>query len=438
MKPGADGVTRRIDALVAAMTGSGGPGAAVAVVRGGQVAYRGCFGLADVEWRQAVAPDTVFALASLSKPFTAMTVMLLSLDGLIDIDAPVSAYLPAYPGPGRVALVRHLLTHTSGIPNFLTLPGFRERAAHLDHTPGELIEVFAGLPLDFEPGSRYGYSNSGYRLLDIITETVTGMPFAEVLTERLFGPAGMTSARLLTDRAVIPWRARGYEVSGDSGIAAAPHLSMSITGGAGGLAASLEDMVAFDQTLRDYRLIGPDLEQQMLTPVRLSSGRTEGYGLGWVLTSYRGTPVASHAGGVDGFSSFYARLPDCDTSIIILANRDGFPCYHLARKVTDEIASMPGPAETAPVPGGIPAALAGTYRDTLASMHVTADGGRLVVEHAGITRTMIPAGPASFTDQNDPDIRLHVHAADGNADAITINFPFTWFTGYKTEDSAGS
>jgi D-alanyl-D-alanine carboxypeptidase len=433
MKPGTDGATRRIDALVAAVTGSGGPGAAVAVVRGGREAYRGCFGLAEVEWRQAVAPDTVFALASLSKPFTATTVMLLSGDGLIDIDAPVSAYLPGYPGPGRAASVRHLLTHTSGIPNFVTLPGFRDHAAHLDHTPSQLIEVFADLPLDFAPGSRYGYSNSGYRLLDIIIEAVTGMPFASVLSERLFGPAGMTTARLLTDRAVIARRARGYEVPGDGTIAAAQHLSMTITGGAGGLAASLDDMIAFDQALRDHRLISPELEQQMLSPVRLASGRTEGYGLGWVLTSYRGTPVASHAGGINGFSSFYGRFPDHDTSIIILANRGGFPCHDLARKITDEIAGLPGPTQTAPAPGPIPAALTGTYRDSpAASMHVSVDGSRLLADHGGSTRTMIPVGAATFTDENDPDIRLRVHAADGNPDAITIDFPFTWFTGYKT------
>lgn len=432
MKEGSDQVRRRIDDLVMAMTGAGGPGAAVAVVCDGQTAYRGCFGLADVEWRQAVAPDTVFALGSVSKPLTAMTVMLLSRDGLIDIDAPVSAYLPSYPGPGRTASVRNLLTHTSGIPNFLTLPGFRDRAAHLDHTPGELIERFAGLPLDFAPGSRYGYSNSGYRLLDIIVETVAGRPFAEVLTERLFQPAGMTTAQLLTDRAVIPSRARGYEVSSGGGIAAARHLSMTITGGAGGLAAALDDMVAFDRTLRDQCLVGLDMEQEMLTRVQLSSGRTEGYGLGWVLTSYRGAPVVSHAGGIDGYSSFYARFPSRDTSIIILTNRDGFNCYRLARKITDEIAGLPGPAETDPIPGPLPAALEGSYRNTLSSAQISPDGDRLLVEHAGITRRMTPVGAANFIDENDPDVRLHFHATDGNPEAITIDFPFTWFTGYKT------
>ena len=230
------GMTRRIDALVAAMTGSGGPGAAVAVACRGEPVYQGCFGLADVEWRQPVTPDTVFALASLSKP----------------------------------------LTHTSGIPNFLTLPGFRDGAAHLDHTPAQLMEVFAALPLEFEPGTRYGYSNSGYRLLDIIIEKVTGAPFGEVITERVFRPAGMTGARLLTDRAVIPWQARGYELATDGGLAAARHLSMTISGGAGGLAASLQDMLAFDRAMRGHALISPQDERQLHAPTQLTSGRPEG------------------------------------------------------------------------------------------------------------------------------------------------------------------
>jgi CubicO group peptidase (beta-lactamase class C family) len=136
------------------MTGSGGPGAAVGVVRHGELIYQGCFGLADVEWRQPVTSDTVFALASLSKPLTAITVVLLARDGLIDLDAAVGDYRPDYAGPGRAALIRHLLTHTSGIPNFLTLPGFRDDAAHLDHTPARLMEIFAALPLEFPPGTR--------------------------------------------------------------------------------------------------------------------------------------------------------------------------------------------------------------------------------------------------------------------------------------------
>lgn len=116
---------------------------------------------------------------------------------------------------------------------------------------------------------------------------------------------------------------------------------------------------------------------------------------------------------------------------MIPANRDGFPCYHLARQITDEIVGLPDPAPAAPVSAHMPAALAGTYSDTFASMQISAEGSQLLAEHAGITRTMIPGGPASYIDKNDPDVRLHVHAIDGNPEAITINFPFTWFTGYK-------
>jgi D-alanyl-D-alanine carboxypeptidase len=427
---------RRIDALVAAMTGSGGPGAAVGVVRRGELIYQGCFGLADVEWRQPVTSDTVFALASLSKPLTAITVVLLARDGLIDLGAAVGDYLPEYAGPGRAALIRHLLTHTSGIPNFLTLPGFRDPGAHLDHTPAGLMEVFAALPLEFPPGTRYGYSNSGYRLLDIIIEKVTGSPFAEVITERVFRPAGMGSAGLLTDRAVIPWRARGYELAADGHLAAARHLSMTITGGAGGLAASLQDMLAFDQAMGEHALVSPPEERQMHAPTPLTGGRTEGYGMGWVLTTYRGTPVVSHAGGVDGFSCFYARFPERDTSLIILSNRSGFPCQHLARRITDEIIDLPSHVASAAIAGPVPAGLAGTYRDSLDVVQLSVTDDRLVISHAGRTYRMIPAGPAVYTEENDPDTRLRVHASGLQPAVITIDYPFTWFTGYRSPDDS--
>jgi D-alanyl-D-alanine carboxypeptidase len=427
-------MTRRIDALVAAMTGSGGPGAAVAVTCRGEPVYQGCFGLADVEWRQPVSPDTVFALASLSKPFTAITVVLLARDGLIDLDAAVGDYLPEYAGAGRAALIRHLLTHTSGIPNFLNLPGFRDCAAHLDHTPAELMEVFAALPLEFEPGTRYGYSNSGYRLLDIIIEKVTGAPFDEVITERVFRPTGMTGARLLTDRAVIPWRARGYELAADGELSAARHLSMTIAGGAGGLAASLQDMLGFDQAMRGHALLSPQDERQMQAPTPLTSGWTEGYGMGWVLTTYRGTPVISHAGGIDGFSCFYARFPEHDTSLIILSNRHGFPCQHLARKVTDEILDLPRHVAPTPSAGPAPTGLAGTYLDTLDAAQLSVAVDRLIISHAGQNHAMIPAGPTAYIGENDPDTRLRVHASGRQPVAITIDYPFTWFTGYRSPD----
>jgi D-alanyl-D-alanine carboxypeptidase len=296
------------------------------------------------------------------------------------------------------------------------------------------MEVFAALPLEFPPGARYGYSNSGYRLLDIIAEKVTGTPFAEVIAKRVFRPAGMDSARLLTDRAVIPWRARGYEFATDGNLAAARHLSMTITGGAGGLAASLQDMLAFDQAMREHALVSPPEEQQMHAPTPLTDGRTEGYGMGWVLSTYRGTPVVSHAGGIDGFSCLYARFPERDTSLIILSNRHGFPCQHLARKIADEILDLPSHVVSAAPAGPVPAELAGTYRDSLDVVHLSVTDDRLVVSHADRTYRMIPTEAAAYTDESDPDIRLRVHASGFQPAAITIDYPFTWFTGYRSPD----
>lgn len=420
-----------LDAALGRFTdGVGDAGIAVALTGGDRPPYVRCHGMAELEWSQPVEPNTVFALASLTKPFTALTVALLARNGLLDLEATVHDYLPAYVGEGRRASLRHLLTHTSGIPNFVTLPGFQDGPAHREHTPDELIAVFAGLPLEFKPGSRYGYSNSGYRLLEVIASTVTRRPFAELLTERVLEPASMTTTRLLNDHDVVPRRARGYATRPDGTSELASHLSMSITGGAGGLAASLEDMVAFDTALRGDVLVDPGLDAFMTTPITLPSGRTEGYGLGWVLTEYRGMPVISHAGGIPGFSSFYGRIPQIDLGIVILSNRLGMDCHTLARSLVDVLAqeSSPGPVveplDDVPPPVGV-------YRDTLSSVEITRESGRLVLDDRQSTRRLVPDGAGCHVDSADPEVRVRVHTDPGQPPAITVDYPFSWFTGYS-------
>ncbi|HEY1175745.1 MAG TPA: serine hydrolase domain-containing protein, partial [Phytomonospora sp.] len=204
---------------------TGVPGAAVAVRQGPATQYRSCLGFADLEWRRPVTPATVFRLASLSKPFTALTVRLLAADGVLDLDAPIARHLPGLPHGDRIT-PRHLLTHTSGIPNFVARPGFRGETSRRDHTDDEVVALFAGLPLDFAPGTRYGYSNSGYRLLDIIASRATGTPFAELAAAYVFAPAGMAATRVLCDRDIVPERARGYERDGDAFVNA-PYVSMT-------------------------------------------------------------------------------------------------------------------------------------------------------------------------------------------------------------------
>jgi D-alanyl-D-alanine carboxypeptidase len=260
----------RLDALVTRHLDGRVPGAALAVVRSGETVFSRCHGMADLEWRQPVTPTTVFRLASLSKPFTALTAMLLARDGLLDLDAPVSRYLShPLPHAGTVR-VRHLLSHTSGIPNFVVQPSFAGRTSRIDHTDEEVVARFASLPLHFEPGSRYSYNNSAYRLLDMVVAGVTGGSFADALTERVLAPAGMTDTRVLSDQEIVPERARGYDADGPDGFANAPYVSMTLPGGAGGMGSTLRDLARFDRALSAGVVADEQMQRRLFQPVTLT------------------------------------------------------------------------------------------------------------------------------------------------------------------------
>jgi CubicO group peptidase (beta-lactamase class C family) len=410
------------------------PGAAVAVVRGGEPIALRCAGLADLEWQCPVTPTTVFRLASLSKPFTALTTALLADDGLLDLDTPITEYLTGYPPQGRHITVRHLLTHTSGIPNFVTQPGFRGGTSRIDHADEDVLALFATKPLDFAPGSRYGYSNSGYRLLDILINHVTGRPFADVLTERVCAPAGMANTRVLTDENIVAERARDYWRSPD-GLVNAPYVSMTLPGGAGGIGSTLEDLLRFDAALRDGAFADPALRHRLWSPVALTSGAIVGYGLGWGLSTYRGHRIVHHAGGIEGFSCLYLRLPDDDTSMIMLTNLELFPCAAPARRLVNTL--LAPWALAPPIPVDIPQAVidarTGTYANPVQDFTVTARAGVLEVTLAEHTHRMFPLGPNEFVDENDADIRLRWHDTNSD-DMATLHYPLWSCTGWRADD----
>lgn len=419
----------RLDALVASAVGSGGPGAAVAVTRGDDVVHEVCFGLADVEWRQPISPDTVFAIGSLTKPCTALATVLTARAGMLDLDAPVSEYVPGYPAPGAHATLRHLLTHTSGIPDFLSLPGFREQVEPLVRTGEDLVAAFADQPLQFAPGTRYAYSNSGYRLLDVVVSTVTATPFDRALADLVLRPAGMTTAAVPGDGDVVARRARGYARDGARLHATAP-TSTTVSGGAGGMVASLEDMVAFDRALRRNRLVDEGTDHRMLNPLRLRSGHTEGYGLGWVLGSFRGAAVAGHTGGIDGFSALYARFPDRDAGVVVLSNIDGFGAARLARDVAALALGLPAP-DLGHEDGEVPSHCCGHYGDGSAEVELVADGDGLALRGTAGNRRLRRRTARLWADADDPDVTLRLDRVAANDPAITVESPFTWWTGYR-------
>jgi CubicO group peptidase (beta-lactamase class C family) len=406
------------------------PGVALSLTHAGEPLFTRCDGLADLARGQPVRPTTVFRLASLSKPFTALVVMLLERDGLLDLEAPIHDYLPSYPAHAARVRVRHLLTHTSGIPNYVTLPEYTKIASDDSSTDADLLASFIGRRLEFKPGSRYGYSNSGYRLLDMIAENITGTPFGTILTERIFAPAGMLNTRLLNDATITPDHARGY-AGGGGGFGNAAYVNIALTGGAGGIGSTLEDLLRFDRALCAESIADAALQRRLFTPTRLASGRTEEYGLGWKLGTYRGHRLIYHGGGIQGFTCLYVRLPDQDLGIVLLTNLQGFACRNTARRLIDAVLEVP-PVERSPIP--LPQstvdARAGTYVDTAHRLDITAEAGRLIVSLLGRRHRMTPVDRTTYVAQDDPDITL-TFQDDGPEPTCTLRYPLWWCTAYR-------
>jgi CubicO group peptidase (beta-lactamase class C family) len=341
----------RIDAFVRSeMARQGIPGAAVAVVRKGEVIKARGYGEANVEHRVPVKPETLFQSGSLGKMFTAAAVMLLAEEGRVGLDDSVRRHLPDAPPSWEAITIRHLLTHTSGIPDYT--PGtidFRR-----DYSDGELRRIAYALKPEFRPGSRWSYSNTAYDLLGLIVGRVSGRFYGDLLQERVFGPLGMKTAQVISEEKIVPNRAAGYrlaegELRNQEWVA--PGLN---TLASGSLYLSILDWIAWERGVRSGAILKPESWEEVYEPVRLNSGRTYPYGFGWSLEDIAGRRVREHGGSWQGFQTRLRRYLDEDLTIVVLANL----AQARTEPLVDGIAAIVDPAlaclEPTPLPDAEP------------------------------------------------------------------------------------
>ncbi len=318
--PSAQDLAPQIDAFLTAAHKAGRFDGTVVVADGGEVIYERGFGEADRSWGIPNAPNTRFRIASLTKQFTAALVLQLVEAGEIALDAPVTHYLPDYPAAqGDRVTVHHLLSHTSGIPEHLGLPGFDDMKRR-PFAPDSFLAVFSGLPLDFEPGSQFRYSNSNYYLLGVIIEHVTGQPFAAALRERLLAPLGLEDTGYDDGATVIDRLARGYTRVG-AGYEHAAYFDPSVPYAAGMMYSTARDLVTWTQALhRGVPFERAETLERMTTPVLSDYA----YGLGISMLPLGPSPVRAigHSGGIFGFSTFLLHFPDEDRTVAVLANTE--------------------------------------------------------------------------------------------------------------------
>jgi CubicO group peptidase (beta-lactamase class C family) len=292
------------------------PGVAVAIVRDGVVLKAQGYGLANVEHQVPVKPETIFQSGSVGKQFTSAAVMLLVEEGKLALSDPLTKFFPEAPAEWAGITVRHLLTHTSGIPDY----GPETVDYRKDYTEAELATLASGLRPEFPPGSRWSYSNTGYVLLGIIVGKVSGRFYGDILAERVFAPLGMKTARVISEEDIVPNRAAGYRLV--DGLLknqewVAPKLNTTADGS---LYLSVLDLVAWDHGLRSGAVLKPGSWDEVYTPVRLNSGRTYPYGFGWFVSEAAGQEVRRHGGSWQGFKSEIARFLGSDLTIVVLAN----------------------------------------------------------------------------------------------------------------------
>jgi D-alanyl-D-alanine carboxypeptidase len=297
------------------------PGLSLAVVRGSTPLYVGNWGMANVELEMPASSDTVYCIGSLTKQFTAAAILLLVDQHKLRLDDSIGDYLPGSPETWRAITIRHLLTHTSGIPEYTDLPDLPSFWWRYDYPMIEIIQRVMREPREFAPGDRMVYRNTGYVLLGHLIEEITHRTYAEVLTREIFEPLQMNVTRENAYPTIIPHRASGYTWA-DETLSNAEYVSPSLVRAAGSLSSSIMDMVRWEAALAEMHVLSAESYTHLWTPARLNDGQMTRFGMGWVIEQDQ--HLVWHNGGIEGFAAHISRHRSAQTTVIVLCNRDAF------------------------------------------------------------------------------------------------------------------
>lgn len=341
-----------LDALFSEYDGLERAGASAVVIHEGRAVWTGAYGLAELETRTPATPETQYRLASLTKQFTAMAVLLLVGEGRLRYEDRLVDVLPGLPAALGAVRVEHLLHHTSGVWDYEAFVPETQREQVKDRDVPGLLARAGGTY--FPPGSAVRYSNSGYALLALVVERVGGMPFARFLKERIFTPLGMHAAVAHEEgRSTVARRALGY-VAGAGGFQPRDQSPTSAVLGDGGVYASVAELVAWDAALDTHALIPADTQRLAWTAPLLPDGTSTHYGFGWFVDEDEGRPRLSHHGETCGFTNAIVKYPEQRLTVIVLTNRAGGEPWRLAQRLADRwlppAAGPRAPVEARPWP----------------------------------------------------------------------------------------
>ncbi len=364
----------------------------VLVARGDQVLLTKGYGSANLEWNIPNAPDTRFRLGSITKQFTAASILLLEERGKLSVQDTVKKYMPDAPAAWDKITLFNLLTHTSGIPGFTEFPDYAKLEPFAT-TPEQLVARFRDKPLKFEPGSQWEYSNSGYVLLSYLLEKISGTSYEKFVRDNIFTPLGMRDSGYDSNSAIIPHRASGYTSDGNE-FRNAGFIHMTVPQGAGGLYSTTEDLLKWEQGLFGGKLLKPASLEKMTTPFK------NDYAFGLIVSTSGGRKSIAHNGGIEGFSTHMAYYPGDKLTVVVLGNVEGAAPAAIAGKLAalgaGQNVELTSERREITVDPRVLARYVGTYRLAPgADMLITLDGNQLS-EKLG-PQPMFPIFPQSET-----------------------------------------
>jgi CubicO group peptidase (beta-lactamase class C family) len=335
------------------------------------------YGFANLEWQISDLPETKFRLGSVTKQFTAASILLLEERGKLKTDDLVKKYMPDAPAAWDKITIFNLLTHTSGIPNFTSLPDYASTEA-IPTTPEKLVARFRDKPLDFQPGEKWSYSNSGYVLLGYLLEKISGQSYKDFVQENIFKPLGMNDSGYDSNSAILLHRASGYS-PGPNGLKNAGYIDMSIPFSAGALYSTTHDLLLWEQGLFGGKILSAASLKKMTTPFK------ENYACGLMVRTVNGHPLIEHGGGIEGFNTELAYYPDDKLTVVVLGNQNsGAPediAGKLAAVVHGEKVVLQSERKEVTVSPKILADYVGTYELTPTfSIVMTLEAGQLMTQ----------------------------------------------------------
>ncbi|TJY35962.1 serine hydrolase domain-containing protein [Pontimicrobium aquaticum] len=295
-----------------------GPGGVFLVAKHGKPIYKKAFGKANMELGVNMTPENVFQIGSMTKQFTSLGILMLQEQNKLDVNDAIVKYIPDYPN-GEHITIHHLLTHTSGIKDFTKMKSIMS-IARKDLTPKELVDFFKDEPIDFQPGEKFAYNNSGYVVLGYIIELVSGTTYEEFIEQNIFKAIGMNDSRYANDREIVKNRAYGYHNRG--AFTNKMYVSLSIPYASGSLMSTVDDMLKWQEAINNNLLVSQSTIDKVFSKNTLNNGEQFTYGYGWHLKNIDEVPTREHGGSIFGFKSMGVYVPSLDIYVVGFSNCD--------------------------------------------------------------------------------------------------------------------